>query len=47
MSSTRRHMNVLPTFFTDNKILPEDIFEIRQDGNTWKAMYVREIIDAE
>ena len=37
----------LADFFTGNKILPEDIFEIRQDGNTWKAMYVREIIDAE
>lgn len=37
----------LADFFTDNKILPEDIFEIRKDDNTWKAMYVREIIDDE
>lgn len=35
----------LADFFTDNKILPENIIEIRKDSD-YKAMYAEEIIDA-
>ena len=36
----------LADFFTVNKILPEDIIEIRKDSD-YKAMYVKDVIDAE
>lgn len=35
----------LADFFTEHKILPEDIIEIREDSD-YKAMYVKEIIEA-
>lgn len=33
-------------FLTLHKVLPEDVIDIRKDSDGYKAMYVKEVIDA-